>query len=166
LYEIFISILLNMSFFKILNSPVRFKLFILFKVPAAFFSGVKLIQANTMNSLVTIKYKWLTQNPFKSIYFASLSMAAEMCSGVLALAFIKDSKQKVSMLVTNMDAEFFKKATGVVSFTCVDGNAVKKAIEQTIENKQPTTVRVLSKGTNNKGEVIANFYFTWSFKLK
>jgi hypothetical protein len=155
-----------MSFFKVVNSPIRFKLFLMYKLPIAFLSGVKLIQANTMSSLVTIRYKWLTQNPFKSIYFASLSMAAEMCSGILALVFVKDSKKKISMLVTKIEAEYFKKATGVISFTCVEGNEIKKTIEKTIETGEATTIRVLSKGTNTNGELIANFYFTWSFKAK
>ncbi len=138
----------------------------LYKLPIAFLSGVKLIQANTMSSLVTIRYKWLTQNPFKSIYFASLSMAAEMCSGILAIAFVKDSKKKISMLVTKMEAEYFKKAVGVISFTCVEGNAIKKAVEKTIETGEACSIRVLSKGTNTQGELVANFYFTWSFKKK
>lgn len=153
-------------FLNIVNSPFKFKWFLFTKLPAAYFSGIKLIQAKEQSCLVTIQYKWLTKNPFKSIYFASLSMAAEMCSGVLAMANIYDRKIKMSMLVTKLEAEFIKKATGVITFTCLDGNAIRKAVEEAQNTNESVEFKALSKGTNSVGEPVANFYITWSFKKK
>jgi hypothetical protein len=44
--------------------------------------------------------------------FACLAMAAEMSTGVLAMAHVYKRKPAISMLVVKMEAEYFKKATG------------------------------------------------------
>jgi hypothetical protein len=153
-------------FLKKINTKWKFRFFLLTKLPAAFFSGVKLILATKQSALVTIKHKFLTQNPFKSMYFASQSMAAEMCSGVLSLAHISASKKPVSMLVANLDAEFYKKATGVISFTCNDGLLIEAAVQKCIETGEGVVCKTISLGTNAQSELVSKFTIYWTYKLK
>ena len=115
---------------------------------------------------VTVPYKWLSKNPFRSTYFACLSMAAEMSTGSLAMAHLYKIKPSVSMLVVKVESEYFKKATGRSSFLCEDGEIFEKAIEETIATGEPRTVKARSVGTNKEGEIVAEFYITWSFKSK
>jgi hypothetical protein len=115
---------------------------------------------------VTIPYKWLTQNPFRSTYFASMSMAAEMSTGVLAMAHIYKRNPPVSMLVIKMEASYFKKAADKTSFLCLDGEKIKTAVEEAIQKNESVSVTAKSTGTNRAGEVVAEFYITWSFKAK
>ena len=72
----------------------------------AFLSGMKLKELSSSHSVVKMKYKYLNKNPFGSIYFACLSMAGELSSGILAASFTYKSSPKISMLVVAMDVEF------------------------------------------------------------
>lgn len=136
------------------------------KLPMGFASGLKIASLSEQEAIVTVKFKWLNQNPFKSIYFAVLSMAAELSTGVLAYGQVYKRKPNVSMLVVKLEAEFYKKALGKISFTCNVGDKIDAAIEQSIQQNMGTTVQCTSIGKNMEGEEVARFIFTWSFKAK
>jgi hypothetical protein len=154
------------GFFALVANPVKFRLYLLKNLPAAYFSGVRVTQVNTETSSVTVPFKWFTRNPFRSTYFACLSMAAEMSTGILAMGNIYGRKPAVSMLIVSIEGQFLKKATGVTTFTCSDGLQIKDAIELAAAGGQPSTVRAYSSGRNKNGEIVAEFWCTWSFKLK
>ena len=61
----------------------------------------------TEKCITSVPYKWLTQNPFRSTYFASLAMAAEMSTGILALSNVYKRNPPFSMLVIKMEASLF-----------------------------------------------------------
>jgi len=96
------------AFIKLMKHPVKFRMFLFFKLPSAFFSGVRLRDIDVKHSIVSVPYKWFSQNPFRSTYFASLGMAAEMSTGVLALAHIYKRQPAVSMLVLKVEGSFLK----------------------------------------------------------
>lgn len=154
------------SFRKLMKDPLKSKLFLLTKLPSAFFSGVRIKDFDETQCIVTVPFKWFSQNPFRSTYFACLAMAAEMSTGVLALLNIYGRKPPVSMLVTKLEATYFKKAVGLTTFTCKDGLAIQTAIEKTINNGEAQTIMAESVGTNEKGEMVARFLIGWSFKAK
>lgn len=70
------------------------------------------------------------------------------------------------MLVVGVEGNFFKKATGLTRFVCEEGLAVKAAITNAIDTGTGQTIRVCSRGFNTQGELVAEFFFTWSFKAK
>ena len=70
------------------------------------------------------------------------------------------------MLVTKMEANYFKKATGKIYFVCENGAAIEKVVNEVHERKESKLVNVRSVGKNDKGELVAEFIFTWSFKVK
>jgi hypothetical protein len=154
------------TFLKTMKHPVKFRLFLLAKLPSAYFAGVRIREADENRCVVTVPYKWYTQNPFRSTYFACLSMAAEMSTGALAMAHLYKRKPPVSMLVVKVESEYFKKATKRTSFVCEDGPLFQKAIEESIATGEPKIVRAKSTGKNSEGEIVAEFYITWSFKAK
>jgi hypothetical protein len=155
-----------LKFLRMAKHPLKFRMFLLYKLPAAFFSGVRVKEVDESKCIVSIPYKWLTQNPFGSAYFASLSMAAEMSTGVLAMMYLYKTKPAVSMLVTKMEAHYFKKATGKTYFICEQGKELNFIIQEAIQTGEPKEIVVRSAGTNIKGEKIADFDFTWSFKSR
>jgi hypothetical protein len=154
------------EFIRVMKHPVKFRLFLLFKLPAAFFSGVRIVDIDETKCIVSIPYKWFSQNPFKSTYFACLAMAAEMSTGSLAMMHLRKRNPAVSMLVVKLEAVYFKKATGLTVFTCNAGRQLKETIEQSIATGEGQSFAALSEGVNDKGEKIADFYITWSFKAK
>jgi hypothetical protein len=154
------------TFIKLMKHPLKFRMFLFFKLPAAYFAGVRVRELDENRCRVTVPYKWLSQNPFRSTYFACLSMAAELSTGALAMTYLYKIKPPVSMLVVKVDSEYFKKATARTSFVCEDGGLFQKAIEETIATGEARMVKARSIGKNKEGEVVAEFYITWSFKVK
>lgn len=154
------------EFIRLANHRLKLRLFLLMKLPAAFFSGVRIRKMDAAHCVVSVPYRWGTQNPFRSTYFACLAMAAELSTGALAMSLIYKQRPAVSMLIVSMESEYFKKATGRTYFTCEDGAAMQKAVELAISTGEPTTFTALSTGRNEAGEKIAEFRFSWSFKVK
>ncbi len=154
------------AFFRLINHPAKFRLFLLKNLPAAFFSGLKIIEINKKECSVSVPYKWFTQNPFRSTYFACLSMAAELSTGALGMANIYKRKPAVSMLIVSNEGKYYKKATGKTIFTCNDGEAISNVIDEAIGTGEPQTITTKSAGYNKHKELVAEFTFTWSFKSK
>ena len=153
-------------FMRLMKHPVKFRMFLFSKLPSAFFAGVRVKEIDEKKCVVTVPYKWFSQNPFRSTYFACLSMAAEMSTGSLSMMYVYKRKPTVSMLVVKVESEYFKKAIGRTTFTCEDGEMIAKAIEESIATGEARIVRARSTGKNKDGGLVAEFYITWSFKVK
>lgn len=153
-------------FIRLMKDPVRFRLFLFARLPSAYFSGVRVREMDEAHCVVSVPYKWFSQNPFRSTYFACLSMAAEMSTGALAMAHVYRHTPPISMLVIRAESNYFKKAVGRTRFTCVDGPAMKATIQQAVVSGEAQTFRARSIGTNAAGEEVAEFFITWSFKAK
>lgn len=154
------------SFIQLTKHPIKFRMFLFLKLPSAFFSGVRVQESSELKCVTSVPYKWFSQNPFRSTYFACLAMAAEMSTGILALVHVHKRNPAVSMLVVKLEANYFKKATGQTRFTCSNGMEIKSIIELAIASGEAQTFRASSIGTNNQGETVAEFFITWSFKTK
>ena len=157
------------KFIRQIQNPILQRFFMLAKLPSAFFMGVKVQSVNPKEAMVSIPFKWRSQNPFKSIYFAAQAAAAEMSTGVLAMLALQ-GRGKVSMLVTKMEGSYSKKANKLVTFTCSEGEKVIQAIQEIIQTGESREVTLLTIGTqvNDDGSIIevSRFLFTWSFKQK
>ena len=129
-------------------------------------AGLKVLELQENKATVSVRFKYINQNPFHSIYFAVLSMAAELSTGVLGFANIFKRNPPVSMLVIKMQGEFYKKAVGKIKFTCTDGKAIEEAVALTITTGEGVVVNCISVGINEQNEEVAKFIFTWSFKAK
>ncbi|MDB0602839.1 DUF4442 domain-containing protein [Tenacibaculum maritimum] len=147
-------------------TPRKINAFTILKLPAAYFTGVRVKYINDCECSVTVKHRWVNQNPFKSLFWAIQGMAAELATGALVMQEIENSGKKISMLVTNMNATFTKKATGKITFVCKDGELIRKAIHKSIETREGQVVVMKSAGVNNEGISVSKFEFEWSIKLK
>jgi hypothetical protein len=158
---------LNMEkFIRLMRNPVKFRLYLFARLPSAFFSGLKIREIDDQHCVTSVPYKWFSQNPFRSTYFACLSMAAEMSTGALAMAHVYRHDPPVSMLVVKLEANYFKKATGLTRFTCMDGASIRQTIERALASGQGEIFRARSVGRNEAGEEVAEVFITWSFKAK
>lgn len=144
----------------------KFNTFTFFKLPAAWWCGVRLKHIDNQKAIVTIKHKWFNQNPFKSMFWAAQGMAAEFSTGTLVINQIQASGKKISMLVASNKATFSKKATGKITFTCEDGHLIKQAIDATIATGEGQTFWMKATGVNEDGVVVSVFDFEWTIKVK
>ncbi|WP_400078172.1 DUF4442 domain-containing protein [Winogradskyella sp. R77965] len=147
-------------------SPSKLNKFLMFKLPAAYFTGVRTKQLDDTICVVTVKHRWINQNPFNSMFWAVQGMAAELTTGALVMKKIRESGKKISMLVANNNASFTKKATGRITFTCREGGKIDEAIAKAIETGEGQTVWLNSNGINKDGVEVSSFNFEWTLKLK
>jgi hypothetical protein len=115
---------------------------------------------------VVLKYKWLNKNPFRSMFWAVLGMAAEMSSGAFTVLYTHGQKPSVATLVTGTSAKFYKKAVGRITFVCESGQMIADAVRQTVATGEGVEVTCPMKGINEAGEVVCEFSFTWSLKAR
>ena len=148
------------------SSARNINIFLLLKLPSAFFCGVRVKNISETACTVSVKHRWINQNPFNSIYFAVQAMAAELSTGALVMRHIKKSGKSISMLVANNKSNFSKKATGRITFTCNDGHLIEDAIRKTIATGEGQTFWMKSIGTNEKGEQVSELDFEWSVRIK
>jgi len=144
----------------------KFNSFLLFKLPSAFFTGVRLVDLTENSAVIRVKHRWINQNPFNSLYYGVQAMAAELSTGVLVIKKISDTGKPISMLVTKQSATFTKKARGVIRFTCSDGDMIDKKIESTLKTGEGQTFVLKSIGLDEQGEAVSSFEFEWSVKVK
>jgi hypothetical protein len=147
-------------------TPNKVNLFMLLKLPLAYFGGVRVAMLSNEKATVKIKHRWINQNPFKSMFWAAQGMAAEMSTGVLVMNAIEQSKETVSMLVTHQEAAFYKKATGIILFTCAGGKEITEAIKLSKDLSQGQVVVLKAYGKNEEGVLVSTFSFEWSLKVK
>lgn len=143
-----------------------FRFFLLLKIPLGWASGMKVIELEADHATTTVAHRWLNQNPFRSMYFAVMAMAAELSTGALALLAIEGIKPSVASIIVGMDAEFVKKATSRVKFTCTEGAQVFEAVKKCMTSGESETVKLRTVGKTADGTVVAVFHFTWSFKQR
>jgi acyl-coenzyme A thioesterase PaaI-like protein len=144
-------------------NPLKFFFFKISKLPTLAFWGVKLKELNEEKAVIRIKHGWRNQNPFGSMYFAALNGGGELSTGMLVLLHTADGNY--SMLVTGAKANFTKKAKGVISFECLDGEMVKNKIS-VLKSSEFTSFDLSSIARDEEGSEVAHFTFTWSIKKK
>ncbi len=140
--------------------------FLFLKLPSAFLCGVRVRTLDSGICVVTVRHRWINQNPFNSMYFAVQAMAAELSTGALVMSEIQRSGKKISMLVASNKATFSKKATGQITFTCHDGRAIADAILEAIKTGEGVTCWMSSVGVNEKGEQVSVMDFEWTVRVK
>jgi len=148
------------------SSSFKQRLYYFKNLPMALISGIKLIRLDEEKSIAEAPYRWQNRNPFKSMYFAVISMAAELSTGAPALLALKGSDSDVVLIIVDLKAEFVKKVTTKITFTCEDYALFSQALTQL--KKVGDTVDVTAKtiGRDTNGDEVARFDFTWSFKLR
>ena len=154
---------------KFLN-PFTFSLYVFINVPMVWFSGMKILKLSKNNCIVHLPFKWYyrwqNMNPFKSMYFAVQCMGAEISTASLVSLAITGAHPSIEFIVTSMSSKYFKKATGNVSFTCNDGEAVFNAVEKAKSSNDGVEVKIKTTGTLDDGTIVSEFYFTWSLKQR
>ena len=140
--------------------------FLLFKLPSAYLSGVRVQSISDDEAVATVRHKWINQNPFKSLYWATQGMASELATGILVMKQIGESGKNISMLVTKQQGSFTKKATGRINFTCKDGKLIQETIDKAIASGEGQTIIMSAEGIDEHGESVSKFEYEWSIKMK
>ncbi len=142
------------------------RFYFLQNLPMALLSGTKLVTLDDEKAVSTVPFFWWNKNPFKSIYFAVLSMAAELSTAAPAMLALKGTNANIALIITETNAVFVKKAQSKIIFTCTDYSMFNHAMQGLTQKDDSVEVKAKTVGRNAKGEEVATFYFTWSFKRR
>ncbi|NQZ78531.1 MAG: DUF4442 domain-containing protein [Ekhidna sp.] len=151
---------------KQVTSGLKFPLYLIKSLPMGWIAGLRVRELTPENCTTSVPFKNLNKNPFKSIYFAVQSMAAELSTATACLLAITGQNPSVAFIIVDMKASFSKKATDRVYFTCQDGRKAFEAVSQCIETGESAQATFKTIGRMKDGTVVSEFEFTWSFKQR
>lgn len=146
-------------------TPNQINKWMLFKLPAAWLTGVRILSISDTKCEVKVRFKWINQNPYRSMFWAVQGMAAELTTGMLLTKSIQESNTNISMLLVGNKSNFYKKAVGKIKFICDQGETAKELINLTKKN---TTHKawLKAKGFDETGDMVSEFDFEWSCKKR
>ena len=137
----------------------------LFKLPAAWLTGVRILSISDAKCEVKVRFKWINQNPYRSMFWAVQGMAAELTTGMLLTKSIQESNTNISMLLVANKSNFYKKAVGKIKFICDQGETAKELINLTKKNITHKAW-LKAKGFDETGDIVSEFDFEWSCKKR
>lgn len=140
--------------------------FLAIKLPSAFISGIRVSAISDTEAHANVTHRWINQNPFGSLYWATQGMAAELVTGILLMKKIKESGHNISMLVVKQEGRFHKKATGKIEFSCDQGNEIDQMISKAVKTGEGQQLILKAAGYSQDHVMVSDFEFSWSIKLK
>jgi hypothetical protein len=151
---------------KQVSSALKFRLYLLFNLPMGWLAGMKIIDLTENHCITSVPFKWINKNPFKSVYFAVQSMAAELSTATACMVAIQGHQPSIALIIVDMKGQFYKKATGKVFFTCLHQGQIYHTVAQALASKKAQTLSLKTVGKMSDGTLVSEFTFTWSFKQR
>jgi len=145
---------------------LRYNLFLLKKLPSAYFCGARIKSIDSNQCEIKIALNWFNKNPYKSMFWAAQGMAAELTTALMITDKIKKSGYDVSMLLISNNANYYKKATGLIVFNCNEGAEIDEMMNKLISTNTPQTITLSSTGINQNNVTVSKFVFEWSLKIR
>ena len=149
-----------------ITNKTLFSFFLFRSLPMGWLAGIRVVDLSLSQCTTSVPFKRRNKNPFKSIYFAVQSMAAELSTASGCLLAVHSKKPSIAFIVVDLKANFFKKASEKVYFTCEDVSNAFEAVDQCIQTGEAAVAIFKTVGKLKDGTVVSEFEFTWSFKQR
>ena len=153
------------NFLKTIKTPWKFRWYLFTKLPLAWLMGIRLLVIDHSHCTVILPFKKRNLNPFRSMYFAAQVAAAELSTGIL-LMMAREATGDVSMLVSRIESEFYKKAVTDLRFTCNQGEMITDIIRKAVVSGDPMTIGAESIGKDEHEDTVSITRITWSVKRR
>ena len=150
------------SLAKKLSNPWKFRLWMGKSLPMGLLSGMYIQTLDEQACVVVLKERWWIRNPFGSVFWAVMGMAAELSTGALVFAHAKG--RNVKFILVGVEGEFFKKVKGKSYYFCETGSDVLRSIEQIVNPNDTSVVILPVTARDEAGQLLAEFRFRWQLK--
>ena len=147
---------------KALLSPVKLRLWMLKNLPMAVPTGMIIVELNEEQCTVRLKDHWWLRNPFRSVYWAVISMAAELSTGALLYAYC--SGIQIQFILVEVRAKFYKKLRGKSFYFCRAGQEIHQEINALQNTSEARMVIIPALVLNESEEIVAQFEFYWQVR--
>ena len=152
----------NHALAKRLTNPWKLRLWMIAKLPMGLLSGMYIESLEENRCVVILKDRWWIRNPFRSVFWAVMGMAAELSTGALVYAYA--SGTDVKFILVGMEAKFFKKTKGKSYYFCDTGLDVSRSIELLVNTNDTSIVMLPVTAKDEAGQVLATFTFQWQLR--
>jgi hypothetical protein len=145
-----------------LTRPWKMRLWMMRRLPMGLLSGMVIESLNENGCKVVLKDRFWIRNPFGSVFWAVMGMAAEMSTGALVYAYVSGTNTKYILI--GMKGDFFKKVRGKSSYFCGSGQEVFQHMKS-LQNPGETCIIALPVTAHDQaGQRVAEFEFYWQLK--
>lgn len=134
------------------------------KIPMMAFVKPRLISIDNEKVIVKIKLRRRTKNHLNSMYFAALTVGADVTAGLHAFYFAEQKKLKISFAFKSVKAEFVKQARTDVVFKTNDGNLIQGTFKKALEKNSRVNEWIKVEALNTLDELVAVFEMQISVK--
>jgi hypothetical protein len=156
----------QIKFAKDFLHPLKQRFFFWKKLPMALLGKVRQVVLTEEKSVAVVPFNRRNKNPFKSMYFAVQSMAAELSTAAAALLAMRKFSYPIALIIVKTEAHFYKKAKSKLTFICTDYSEYINGLETLTQPGDTVQVTAKAVGCDEDGNEVATFYFTWAFKRK
>lgn len=149
------------------RATLMLRLFGLLKVPLLFYVRPIVVAIDEEKIVVKVPFRRRNKNHLNSMYFGTLCVGADSTGGLLAMKFIDERPEHISLVFKDFKAEFLKRAEDDTYFICEQGREISALVERTSrsEKRQEMEVNVTATVPTKFGdEAVAEFTMTLSLK--
>ena len=137
------------------------------KVRMILFCRPKIVDITDEKVVLYIPLNRQTRNHIKSMYIGTMTVGADLVTGLTAMLSIRRSKRKIILIFKDLNATFLKRAEGDTYFTCNDVKKIESAVRKVIVSKDRVNINIPIIATVPEKcgtEPVAEFNITLSMK--
>lgn len=148
------------------KNTLYLRYFGLTKIPLLYYARPVVIAKSNEHVVIKIPLCRKTKNHQGSMYFAALAMGADCSVGLLAVELINKQRHKISFIFSDFNAEFYRRATGDVFFSCNQGREIADLVQKAATNDERVELPLQAIATvpSENDEPVACFRLTLSLK--
>lgn len=149
-----------------IRNTVYLRYFGLTRIPLLFYVRPTVIEKTPRRVVIKIPLNRRTRNHQHSMYFAALAMGADVAVGLLAVELIGRQKKNISFIFKDFKAEFYRRATADVYFSCDQGDAITALVQRAVTGQDRVEMPLEAVATvpDENDEPVASFRLTLSLK--
>jgi len=151
------------------RETARVWLFGALKVPMLFWLRPVVMELSDQRCVVKLALTRRSKNHLRSMYFGALAAGADCAGGLMAMARIQKSGERIDLSFKDFYADFHKRATGDTHFICEDAQSIEELVNKTIVSgeRENLEVKVFAICPDiDKEEKVASFRLTLSLKRR
>jgi hypothetical protein len=124
-------------------------------------TGMRIERMNEEECIVVLKDRWWIRNPFGSVFWAVMGMAAELSTGAMVYVY---AGKDIRFILVGMEGIFFKKVKGKSYYFCQAGREVLRMMKQIQDAGDTSDVTMPVQVKDSGGQLLAEFSFRWQLR--
>jgi acyl-coenzyme A thioesterase PaaI-like protein len=155
---------------KLLPAAVRHTVYLRYfgftKIPLLYYTRPSVIERSDERVVIKIPLRRRTKNHQGSMYFAALATGADCSVGLLAVDLINQQREKIAFIFRDFNAEFYRRATGDVFFSCTQGREIAELVNiaAASEDRVELPLHAVATVPSENDQPVARFRLTLSLK--